>query len=459
MLQVEKDLRRLNNEIDKIKEKISILDEQIKRKGSNTRKRVGDLILKVSSTRAYTALAEMSYLHLDAGWTPSYDLRVNSLDKPLQIDYKAEIYQNTGEDWSAIDLSISTAEPTRNYNLPVFSTYYLSFNNYYTGGVHRRNALTGPYITGFVLDETGEPLIGANILIKGTTTGTITDINGSFSVRTPVDNPTLVVSFLGYDSKEILAYGDNMRIQLQEGNLLEEVVVSGYSSLSGSVRGVSSFNKRKKETIPISLIKSTTSFSYDIAGKISLESTKEAETVFIRIEAAQTSYIYQAFPKLENIAYLTAEIDNWSELQILPGNANIYLDNRYVGQTNIDGYYREDGDKIISLGQDRNVSVERVLAKDYKKRKSLGKNVIEKRKWEIFIENDREEKIAITIKDQYPISKDSDIKIDLKEDSGADNNKDTGLLVWNKNIDSGQSLSMVFEYEVKAPKNRKLIVD
>ena len=100
-----------------------------------------------------------------------------------------------------------------------------------------------------------------------------------------------------------------------------------------------------------------------------------------------------------------------------------------------------------------------MLAKDYKKRKSLGKNVIEKRKWEIFIENDREEKIAITIKDQYPISKDSDIKIDLKEDSGADNNKDTGLLVWNKNIDSGQSLSMVFEYEVKAPKNRKLIVD
>jgi len=459
MLMIETDILKLREKIDKLNLEIATLDAQLKRTGSNTRKRVGDLVLKISSPRAYTAKAEMSYLHLDAGWTPSYDLRVNSLENPLQIDYKAEIYQNTGEDWDDISLSISTAQPTRDYNLPLLSAYYLSFNNYYSSDGDWKNAFTGPYLTGVIMDNSGEPLIGANVLIKGTAVGTITDIDGRFTLRSTTPNPRLVLSYTGYHTQEISAYDGDMMIRLEEGHLLEEVVVSGYSSLDGAVAGLAPRKKRKKEVVPISLVKSTTSYSYDIRGRISLSSTKEAETVFIRSEDAETSYVYQAFPKIEDLAYLTAEIDNWSELQIIPGNANIYLDNRYVGQTNIDDEYREDGDKIISLGQDRSVSVTRLLSKDYKKRKSLGKNIIEKRKWEIVVDNQRSEKIDIAIMDQYPVSKDSDIKIELKEDSGATKNKDLGLLTWYKDLNSGESLSMIFEYEVKAPRHRSLIVE
>ena len=273
------------------------------------------------------------------------------------------------------------------------------------------------------------------------------------------NNPILLINFAGYETREIQAHDGVMNIQLREGAILDEVVVTGYSGLSGSVGGVSAYKRRKKPTVPTSLVRATTSYRYDIEGKLSLPSTSEGETVFIRSEDAKSNYVYQAFPKLEDLAFLTAEVENWSELQILPGSANIYLDNRYIGQTNIDDTYRENGEKIISLGQDRSVSVTRVLAKNYKKRKSLGKNIIEKRKWEIIVENQRSENIKVLVKDQYPISKDSDIKVDLREDSGASMDKDTGQLTWEKHINSGQSLAVVFEYEVKAPKNRNLLVE
>lgn len=461
MLEIEHQIILINKKIKSVNQSIILINEQIKRKGNLSQKRTGDLVLKLSSEKTYTANAELSYFHLDAGWSPGYDLRVNTLSAPLQIDYKAEVYQNTGEDWDNIQLSISTAQPTRNYNLPTLSTYLLSFNNYYDHArLGRSQSLTKSYIRGTVLDDYGEPLIGASVLILGTNTGTVTDLDGSFIIRTNQEDPRLEISYAGYASKEIAAYDGNMLINLGEDELLlDEVVVTGLgSTLSGYTRGVAK-KKRVRESVPISLIRSTASYHYDITGKVTLNSTQEAETIFIRSEEVETNYVYQAFPKLEDQAYLTAEIDSWSELQILPGSANIYIDNRYVGATLIDDEYRKDGLRVISLGQDRSVNVRRRLATDFKQRRIIGKNVVEKRKWEILVENQRSESIIINIKDQYPISKDSDIKVDLKDYSNGDRDEDIGLITWNRSIESSASLELALVYEVKAPKDRHLIVD
>lgn len=84
-------------------------------------------------------------------------------------------------------------------------------------------------ITGVVYDEAGIPVIGANILEKGTTNGTITDIDGNFSL-TVSDKAVLVVSYIGYDQQEIVVQGkDSFVINLKEDSqTLEEVVVVGY---------------------------------------------------------------------------------------------------------------------------------------------------------------------------------------------------------------------------------------
>jgi iron complex outermembrane receptor protein len=87
-------------------------------------------------------------------------------------------------------------------------------------------------ISGTVTDAgSGEPLIGANVLILGTSTGTITDFDGNFSMEVPDDATTLRISYTGYADQEIdIANGTNFDIQLAEGTALEEIVVTGYGT-------------------------------------------------------------------------------------------------------------------------------------------------------------------------------------------------------------------------------------
>ncbi|MDR0844758.1 MAG: SusC/RagA family TonB-linked outer membrane protein, partial [Tannerella sp.] len=122
-----------------------------------------------------------------------------------------------------------------------------SVNNKHILIAKRANLISlqdGKRITGIVLDTSGESVIGASIVVKGTTTGIITDVDGKFSLNVP-DNAVLQISYVGYAMQEI-AIGNqtNLNITLIEDALaLEEVVVVGYgtmkkSDLTGSITSV-----------------------------------------------------------------------------------------------------------------------------------------------------------------------------------------------------------------------------
>ena len=87
-------------------------------------------------------------------------------------------------------------------------------------------------VTGVVLDANGESIIGANVVVKGTNNGTITDLDGKFSIELS-DGETLQVSFIGYNSKDVMVgAGENhIKVQLREDTQkLDEVVVVGYGT-------------------------------------------------------------------------------------------------------------------------------------------------------------------------------------------------------------------------------------
>ena len=86
-------------------------------------------------------------------------------------------------------------------------------------------------ITGTVVDDTGVPVIGANVVVKGTTNGTITDLDGKFSLDGP-PNATLVISYVGFIDQEITAKGNApLSITLKEdAEALDEVVVVGFGT-------------------------------------------------------------------------------------------------------------------------------------------------------------------------------------------------------------------------------------
>lgn len=102
-------------------------------------------------------------------------------------------------------------------------------------------------IKGTVVDATGEPVIGANIVEKGTTNGTITDVDGAFTLNLQQKNPILVVSYIGFTTKEVpVGSSSSLNIKLSEDTeALDEVVVVGYgvqkrASVTGSVASIQS---------------------------------------------------------------------------------------------------------------------------------------------------------------------------------------------------------------------------
>ena len=101
-------------------------------------------------------------------------------------------------------------------------------------------------VTGTITDaSTGEPLVGVNIVVEGTTTGTMTDINGKFTIEAPSRNSVLSISYIGYVSLKVNVEGRAIIDVSMESDLraLEEVVVTGYgtvrkSDLTGSVSSI-----------------------------------------------------------------------------------------------------------------------------------------------------------------------------------------------------------------------------
>ncbi|MCD8136774.1 MAG: TonB-dependent receptor, partial [Parabacteroides gordonii] len=114
-------------------------------------------------------------------------------------------------------------------------SYKISANTVFLKEKPQSNVVTSQpvQVKGSILDNKGEPIIGASILEKGTTNGTITDIDGNFFLNVSSNQSTLVISYVGYKTQEIIASKANIQIILHEDSeALEEVVVIGYGTQS-----------------------------------------------------------------------------------------------------------------------------------------------------------------------------------------------------------------------------------
>ena len=106
-------------------------------------------------------------------------------------------------------------------------------------------------VTGQVVDETGEPVIGASVLVEGTTNGTITDFDGKFALQVP-SGKKVVISFVGYISQTIVPkQGKDFKVVLKEDSkILDEVVIVGYGTQKAkNVTGaISTVNPKEIDT-------------------------------------------------------------------------------------------------------------------------------------------------------------------------------------------------------------------
>lgn len=450
-----------NKTLITLNQKKSEFQNQIKNLTSNKDNSTGEILIKVDAKQSKTYSFEISYLVRNAGWFPSYDIRVKDISEPVQLIYKANVRQDTKVDWSNAKISFSSANPSISGVMKELKTYHLNYNS-----LPPTYTLTNNTVTGKVFDQDG-PLPGTTVIVEGTTIGVITDIEGNYSITIPNNSSYLTYSFIGYNTKTLPITESVINVTLEEDNQkLEQVVVTaygigrtnkslGYSSTDQSdikIRGTSSL------ALPIAQNQNQTTIDFEISTPYTIKSDNKNYMIDMQYYNLSAFYQYHSIPKISKDAFLIANIIDWEKYNLMEGEANVFFEDTYVGKTIIDVRYASDTLEI-SLGRDKSVSVNREKITDFISKQFIGSKKEETRAWKTIVKNNKNQTISMIILDQVPISNLEEIEVNVQDVSGAKLNQETGEIKWIFELKPNDKKELDLKYSVKYPKNRNLVLE
>ena len=197
---------------------------------------------------------------------------------------------------------------------------------------------------------------------------------------------------------------------------------------------------------------------YEIKLNYNIPSDGKEHFAAIMVKDLKTLYRYKAIPKLNNNVYLTAVLPDWEDAITMGGEASIYYDGSYIGNTNLTPGGTDDTIQL-SLGIDKNVAIKRQKIKDKCSQKVLDNDILHQYTFEITMKNSRSNKIEIDIEDQLPLAYDKSVVVERKELSGAKYDEITGVLKWRSTIQAKDSKKLTLMYQIKAPKTMPVAVN
>ncbi|OFY33638.1 MAG: hypothetical protein A2W91_10735 [Bacteroidetes bacterium GWF2_38_335] len=333
------------------------------------------IVVTVSAEAAVSGSMDINYMVNNAGWAPSYDLRANGSDQPMQLIYKANVWQNTGENWDNVKLKLSTITPTANNVKPYLPVFYLG---YYTAPAY---------------------------------------------LRTDSEKRDRAYAADDFSARELAASGS------------PSTAPADYA-----------YNYT-------SAVQTLTNVEFDIKLSYSVPSDGKSHMVPVQNKEIPTTYYHYIVPKIESQAFLVAKLTDWETMDLLPGNANIYFDGTFIGETMINPNTLEDTMEL-ALGRDRSIVINRKKLKDEVNSKIIGSYRTKVISYEISIKNNKAVAANIIVQDQIPVSQDQDIKVELVDGGKAEVDEGMGLLTWKYKLLSKESKKHVFTYNVVYDKNK-----
>lgn len=453
--------------IQKANEQLAKLDLEKNKLNPEANERRGTITLKVITPSARSYKVNFSYNVLSAGWVPIYDITAAGTDEKINLAFKAQAYQATGTDWKDVKLNISTGDPQVDNTMPQLEPKRLGFvrNNYRAKATSRSNKRYNPLVktvSGKVTDSSGEPVLGATILVKGTSVATTSDFDGNYSLE--VENgDALSYSYVGYATQVLPIYASTMNVSLQEDmNMLESVIIVGYATndkKSSANRFEYDAEEAEVDTYipPVvdNVEENVASRTYNLTQLYSIPSTGESTDIEISNNDVDATYSYYTAPVINENVFLTATLSNWESLNLVPGEANVYFEDAFIGKIYFDTDTTKE-DLTLGLGIDAQISVKREDIKDFKAKSFLGGTRIIYKNYEITLKNNRKKAIVIKLQDRMPLSGNSEIKVDDVEIGTAQMDKETQLLTWEINLGSGSQVQERFSYRVKFPRKQRI---
>lgn len=432
LLQAENNKKKKKYEVE-----LTRLRNQLAQEASKNNKTSGVLKVILSAPMAIGCNFDISYFTSLASWVPYYDINVVSTDKPISIMAKSKVKQTTGLDWNRVKLTLSTATPSNGKVAPLFNAWFLQNMQF----AQSRGRLTqNSYSYDAFADSNKElqEVVVVRPIAKKDKSAHLYVVDGNVVDAEYVASidPSMIKTrqMLSGDAASAL-YGDS------------------------ATGGVEVITLKSSMDDYITLSENDINVSYDIELPYTIPGNGKEQSIDLQSKTVQAEYKYYCAPKLDTETYLLAEISNWENLNLLTGKANITYDGTYVGETLIDT--RASLSKLtLTLGTDKRISVKREKLKDFSSTKFLDNNKKQEFRYRITVKNNQSKTIKLVLKDQYPISTQKNIEVELLTKDTTPwtaNKEDVGVISWEEDLIGGQTKVYEIAYTVKYP--RELILN
>ncbi len=401
-LEINKQVSKLNKEKQKLNNQIELIRYQLTELNFNENQRSNQIIVLIDSEVATTTSCTIRYLVSDCGWAATYDLAATDLNQKINLKYKARIYNNTGNDWNNVDLILSTADPLLSASQPILEPWYIDFQ---------------------ALNQAKNKTPQSPLNYKA-------DYRSNVASELTVANQRVYDNYMLDKDEEMLTFGDDFKRLDQKKNQKPAV---------------------KLKQIEISEL----SAEFVITNKFSCPSDSKPYSVDVKEMNLDANFSHVSIPKLDQGAFLIANITGWQELDLVPGPTNVYFGGVYVGVSQIDT--RNVGDTLaLSFGRDTKVTVLRKLKKEVSSKKVMGSTKKETYLYETSIRNNQNVPIKINVFDQIPLSRNTDITISTDEISNGSKDLVTGEVKWEITLQPGETKNIEIGYSVKYPKDAQI---
>lgn len=367
-------INTLNEELQKLRQQMQQLQAQAPRPTS-------EVVVEISSATEVRATFTLDYFVQQARWTPAYDLRAIGVGKPIELLMKAEVVNNTGEDWDKVALSLSSGNPTLGGVMPRLNPW----------------TLWAP-----------RPLQELSV----TSRSTRARADAAEQVMGGAPMPAAM------DKEEEVAYRTVVNTVEQRSTTVEFVIETPF-------------------TIP---------------------SDAKAHTVGVRTHNIPATYKHYATPKLDKDAFLYARTTGWEDLDLLSGQANVFFEGTYVGKSFLRLDVPQDTLEI-SLGRDKGVVVERVKRKVSDQKAFIGGKRNVTIGWDLTVRNTKATAVDLEVRDQYPLSPQSEIEVKLEDNGGAVVDDKKGFLTWSFTLEPRATRKLGFSYSVRHPKEMPVVLE
>lgn len=497
----------LIQEMEDLVEHREDLFKQLNKTRAQNKKVTSSVVMTVTAQNPGKRTLKTEYYVHGAGWEPTYDFRVNDVEEPLAIIYNANIYQSTGENWNNVKLNLSTGNPALSSTKPDLEPWYIDKKPEQKSA--DKELKTGA-LRGVITDsKSGDVLRDVQIIIKKDNkrvAGTFTDYSGNFNIKPLTEGKYSLETFtVGHENRtisnitvtgnqttfqniklgptqivmsewennklpeveritptfELISKQEdkmNVRGARADANLyfIDGVKVRGSNNLPRSaIESIGRVTKKPRSRVSTDFISNTleenvSHAEYAIDEPYTILSTGEDYNIQIKEVKTEVDYTYYTVPKEDPDVFLVARLNDPTDLNLLPGRTSIFFAGTFTGESYLQPRHVRDTLEI-SLGRDKNISVERTGKKQIREKRIFGNSVREKVGWEIKIRNNKNKAVDVIIQDQYPITQKAAISIELLSAEEAVIDKDTGLLEWKLKLEPGKTQTVSFDYEVKYP--------